>query len=147
MNTTADFSSSLKINQKEKLIHKIREDVPLQPTVVNSQSTEITQEDQVFFQTEDSDLPSEEKLWQRRQEKHNAVHTRPPVITVSYCYINGDCTNTLMQSMEPFNRVPRTLIGKIADPVLLNFKKHLLGLPFDEQTLTTKPRYTHYIGE
>ena len=34
---------------------------------------------------------------------------------------------------------------KNADPVLPNCKNQMPGIPFDEQILKTKPRYTHYI--
>ena len=46
--------------------------------------------------------------------------------------------------MVPFTKVPRMLIEQNADPVLLNFGRQMLGLPFDEQILVTNPRYTHY---
>ena len=63
---------------------------------------------------------------------------------MSQCYMNDNRTNTLLQSMEPFNKVPSRLTEKNVDPVLLNFKKQMLGLPSDGQILATKPRYFHY---
>ena len=65
-------------------------------------------------------------------------------MSVSDCYINDNCTNTLMQKRQPFNKVPRRLIEQNADPVLLTFKKQKLGLHFAEQILTTNPRCTRY---
>ena len=118
--------------------------MPTQPIEVNIQSTGITQEDPVLFPTEDAELPSGEQLWQPEQEKRNAVHTEPPVKSVSHCYINGNCKNTLMQSMETFIKFPRILIEQNTDPVLLNFKRQMPGRPFDEQIFATKPRYIHY---
>ena len=110
---------------------------------VNIQSTGITQEDQLFIATDDTELPSEEQQWQSKQEKNNAVHTQPSVITVSRCYMEDNCTNTMMQRMEQFIKVRGILIEQNAQPVLLNFKKQMLGLPFDEQNLATNPRYIH----
>ena len=140
-NTTADFLSSLDIDPLEKLIVKIREDVPTQPIGFNLQSTGITPEDQVFLHTDEIRLPSEEQLW---QSKRNVVPTEAALITVSHCYINDHCTYTLMQSMERFNKVPRVLIEQNADLVLPNFKRQMLGLPFDEQVLATNLIYTLY---
>ena len=36
---------------------------------------------------------------------------------------------------------------KNAEPVLHNLKNQMLGLPFDEQILTTQRRYTHFNGD
>ena len=104
--------SRFKIDPNGKLIIQIREDVPTQPIEVNIQSNGIAREDQFFFHTEGADFPSEEQLWQRKEEKRNVVHREPLVISTSPCYINDKCTNTLMQSMEPFNKIPRILIEK-----------------------------------
>ena len=73
------------VNPNEKFILKIREEVPTQPIEVNIQSTGTTQEDQVFFPTEDAQMPSEKQLRRRKEEKRNAVHKEPPSITVSHC--------------------------------------------------------------
>ena len=107
MNTAAEILSRLEIDPNEEPIPKIREDVPTEPNEVNNQSTGITQKNQIFFPTEDPKFPSEEQLWQSKQEESNAIHMESPVITVSHCYRNENCRNTLR---EPFNKVPRTLI-------------------------------------
>ena len=38
----------------------------------------------------------------------------------------------------------RILIEQDSDPTLLNFKREMLGLPFDEQNLLNDARYMHY---
>ena len=118
--------------------------MPTQPIEANIQSTGKPQEDDVFFHREDAELPSEEQLCQRKQQKCKALHTEPPVITWSYCYKNDNCTNTLMQKMDQFNKVARRLFEQNAQPLLPNFRRQMLGLPLDEQVLATNPRYIHY---
>ena len=49
MNKTADFLSCLEIDLNKQLNLKIREDVPTQAIKVNTQSTGITAENEVFF--------------------------------------------------------------------------------------------------
>ena len=98
MNSTADFLSCLEVDPNEKLILKIQEDVPTQTIEVNIQSTGLTQDDQVFYHRVHAELPSEEQLWQRKQK------------TLSDSYIDDKCTNTLMQTMETFNKVPSILL-------------------------------------
>ena len=89
-------------------------------------------------------MPSEEQLWQCKEDNRHAVNTKPPVITVSHCYIKDNYTNILIHSMEPFNISSRILIDQNADPVLLNFKGQMLRLPFDNEILGTIPRCNHY---
>ena len=62
---------------------------------------------------------------------------------MSHWHADDSCTITLLHAMEPFNNVPHTLIEQDADPMLLSFKRQLLGLPFDGEILETNPRYTH----
>ena len=38
----------------------------------------------------------------------------------------------------------RILIEQDSDPILLNFKREMLGLPFDEQSFLNDARYMHY---
>ena len=38
----------------------------------------------------------------------------------------------------------RILIEQDSDPTLLNFKREMLGLPFDEQILLNDAGYMHY---
>ena len=54
------------------------------------------------------------------------------------------CTNTILHNVGPFNKVPCLLIEQAADPVLLNFKILILGVPFDEKILAGNFRYSHY---
>ena len=50
------------------------------------ESKGLPQEVQLFFHTEDVELPSAEQLWQCKQEKLNSVQKEFTVITVSQCY-------------------------------------------------------------
>ena len=112
MNTPVDFLHSLENDTNENFLLRVQEDVSTQPIEINIQSIGITQEDQFFFHTEDAELPPKNSYGSVNSKKCDGVHTEPPVITVSHCYINDNCTNILMQRMEPINKVPRTLIEK-----------------------------------
>ena len=91
--------------------------VPTQSIEVNIVSTGIAQEGQVFFETDDVELPSEEQLLKKRQEKFTAVNTEPPVLYIFMLLHNQD-----------------------ADPVLLGFKRKLLGKPLVLSNLGNKSR-------
>ena len=110
---------------------------------LNNDSTAIAQNDQVFFHTDDLDLPSEGHLRQRQQGKGKVVHTEPPIITVSTWNIYEKYTNTVMHKLEPFSKVPPILNEQDAEPMLLYFERRTFGLLFDEKIPATDPRYTH----
>ena len=71
------------MDPKEKLILKIREDIPTKPIQVNIESTGVAQEELVLFDTTDQQETTENEFWRRRKETRNAIPTHPPVITVS----------------------------------------------------------------
>ena len=88
MNTAADFLSRLELDPNEKIILKIREDIPIQPIEVNIESTGIAQEEPVFFDPINQQETTEKELWKRKEEARNTIPNEPPVITVSCYYAN-----------------------------------------------------------
>ena len=47
-------------------------------------------------------------------------------------------------NIEQLTKPSRILLEQDSDPTLLNFKREMLGLPFDEQILLNDARYMHY---
>ena len=82
MNTAADLLSCLEMEPNEKIILKIRDDIPTKPIEVNIESTGIAQEEPVFFDPTDQQETTEKQLWQRKEDVRNATSIDPPVITV-----------------------------------------------------------------
>ena len=77
MNTAADFLSRLETDPNEKIILKIREDIPTKPIEVSIESAGIAQEELVFFDPTDHQKTTEKELWQRKKEARNAIPTEP----------------------------------------------------------------------
>ena len=149
MNTAADFLSSLEmVNEKiiwrnEKIILKIREDNRTKPIELNIDSTGIAQDEPVFFDTTDQQETTENELWKRKGEVRKAIPSEPPVITVSCFYANDLHKDTTIVNIAQLTKPSRILIEQDSDPTLLNFKREMLGLPFDEQILLNDARYMH----
>ena len=146
MNTAADFLSRLEMDPNEKIISKIRVDIPTKPIEVNIESTGIAQEETVFFDPTDRQRTAEKKLWRRKVEARNAIPNDPPVITVSCYYANDLHKDTTIVNIAQLTKPSRIFIEQDSDPTLLNFKSEMLGLPFDEQILLNDARYMHYSG-
>ena len=144
MNTAADFLSLLEVDPNEKNILKIREDIPTKPIEVNIESTGIAQEETVFFDPTDQQETTEKEIWTRKEEARNAIPNDPPVITVSCYYANDLHKDTSIVNITQLTEPSRILIEQDSDPTLLNFKREMLGLSFDEQILLNDARYMHY---
>ena len=132
MNTAVDFLSRLEVDPYEKVILKIREDIPLKPIEVNTEYTGIAQEEPVFFDTTDQQETTENELWKCKVEARIAILNDPPVITVSFYYANDLHKDTTIVNKAQLTKPSRILIEQHSDPTLLNFKCEMLGLPFDE---------------
>ena len=143
-NTAADFLSRLERDPNEKIILKIREDIPTQPIEVNIESTGIAQEETVFFDHTDQQETIEKDLWKRKDKARSAMPNDPPVITVSFYYANDLHKDTSIVHIAQLTKPSRILIELDSDPTLLNCKREMLGLPFDEQILVNDARYMHY---
>ena len=66
------------------------------------------------------------------------------MITVSCYYANDLHNDTTIVNIAQSTKSSRTLIEQDSDPTLLNFKREMLGVPFDEQILLNDARYMHY---
>ena len=144
MNTAADFFFRLEMDPKEKIILKIREDISTKPIEVNIESTCIAQEEKVFHDPTDQQETREKEHWTRKEEARNAIPNDPPVITVSCYYANDLHKDTKIVNIAQLTKPSRILIEQDSDPTLLNFKREMLGLPFDEQILLNDARYMQY---
>ena len=79
-NTAADYLSRHEICPKEKLVLRIREDIPTTPIELNVQSAGVTEEDQIFYT--DDDEETEEQLWQRKKEARSNPTNQLPDISL-----------------------------------------------------------------
>ena len=95
-NTAADFLSRLELDPNEKIILKIREDIPTKPIEVNIESTGIAQEEPVFFNTTDLQQTTEKELWQRKMK-----YEMPYLLThqSSQCHVIMQMTYTKTQQL------------------------------------------------
>ena len=62
MNTATESLSRLEMDPNEKIILKIREDIPTKPIEVNIESTGLAQEEPLFFNTRDQPETTEKNF-------------------------------------------------------------------------------------
>ena len=116
----------------ERIFLKIKEYIPTKPIEVNLDSTGIAQEEPFFFGTTDQQETTEKELWKRKKEARNAIPNDPPVIIVSCFYANDLRKDTTIVNKAQLPKPSRILIEQDSDPLLLIFKREMLGLQFDE---------------
>ena len=133
INAAADFLSRLEMDPNEKKFLKNREHIPTKPIEVNIECTSIAQKEAVFFDTTDQHETTEKELWNRKEEARKAIGNDPEVIIVSCYYSNDLHKDTTIVNIAQLTKPSRILIEQNSDPTLLNFKREMLGLPFDDQ--------------
>ena len=107
------------------------------------ESTGIAKEDPVFFETTEQQETTEKELSKCKEEARNARLNDPPVITVSCYYANDPHNDTTIVNIAQLTKTSRIFIEQDSDPALRNFKRKMLGLPFDEQIFLNDARYMH----
>ena len=155
MNTAADFLFQLDISPKEKVLLQIREDIQTTPIQVNIQSSDIHEEDQVYFLPED-DSETEEDSWGRKQRARKKIYspqehqTDSPAATNKLnpqtenlplvCNSIQDPEQKRMRQLHNETNFPRSLRPhQDQDPVLRNLKLKILKDPYDTQLLNDDP--------
>ena len=84
------------------------------------------------------------ELWKHKEEPRNSILNDPTVITASCYYANDLHKDTKIVNIEQLTKSSRILIEQYSNPTLLNFKRNMLGLLFDEQILLHDARYNRY---
>ena len=73
VNTAADFLSRLELKVTEKICLKIREDIQTTPFEVTTSSSDVADEEQIFFtQADNADESEEQTLLRKEQSRQNA---------------------------------------------------------------------------
>ena len=96
MNTAADYLSRLEMDPNEKIILKIRGDIPTKAIEVNIESTGIAQEEQVFFA-----LQTHKRLQKKNFGNVKRKHEMPslPIRRSSQCRVITRMTYTKTQQL------------------------------------------------
>ena len=149
VNTAADFLSRLELKVTEKICLKIREDIQTTPIEVTTSSSDVADEEHIFFTHEDDAKESEEQTLERKQQsrqnaKQWAANEELPALKTSVKEFTRIDGNTTSYSMNSIKATARIRVEQEVDLVLKNLKLKILGQPFDEVLIMTDSRYKHY---
>ena len=149
VNTAADFLSRLELKVTEKIRLKIREDIPTTPFEVTTSSSDVADEEQIFFTYADDVKESEEQTLERKEQsrqnaKQWAANEESPTLKTSVKEFTKIDGNTTSYSMNGIKATARIRVEQDVDLQLKNLKLKVLGQPFDEVFIMTDSRYKHY---
>ena len=146
VNTSVDFLSRLELKVTEKIRLKIREDIQTTPIEVTTSSSDVPDEEKVFFTQTDNDNESEEQTFDRKeQSKQNAmksaINEQSPIMKTTVKQLTKIDRNTTLYSMNGMKANARIQLEQDVDLVLENMKLKILGQPRDELLILTGSRY------
>ena len=149
VNTAADFLSRLELKVTEKIRLKIREDIHTTPIEVTTSSSDVADEEQIFFTYPDDVKESEEQTLKRKDQsrqnaKQWAANEELQALKTSVKEFTKIDGNTTSYSMNGIKANARIRVEQDVDLVLQNLKLKILGQPFDEVLIMTDSRYKHY---
>ena len=149
VNRAADFLCRLELKVTEKICLKIREDIQTTPIEVTTSSSDVADEEHIFFTHADDAKESEEQtLEQKEQSRQNAkqwaANEKLPALKMSVKEFTEIHGNTTSYSMSSIKATARIRVEQDVDLVLKNLKLKILGQPFDEVLIMTDSRYKNY---
>ena len=137
VNTAADFLFRLELKVTGKIRLKIREDIHTTPIEVTNSSSDVADEEQIFFTHADDGKESEEQtLGQKEQSGQNAkqwaANEESPASKTSVKEFTKIHGNTTSYSMNGIKANARIRVEQDVDLVLKNMKIKILGQPYDK---------------
>ena len=144
-----DFLSRLEFEVTEKIRLKIREDIQTTPIEVTTSSSDVADEEQVFFTQTDNDNESEKQTLERKEQsrqnaKQWAANEESPALKTNVKEFTKIDGNTTSYSINGIKANARIRVEQDVDLVLKNLKLKILGQPYDELLILTDSRYKNY---
>ena len=149
VNTAADFLSRLELKVTEKIRLKIQEDIQTTPIEVTTSSSDVADEEQIFFTSADDVKESEEQTLERKEQsrqntKQLAANEELLALKSSVKEFTKIDGNTTSYSINGIKATARIRVEQDVDLVLKNLKLKILGQPFDEVLIISDSRYKNY---
>ena len=142
VNTAADFLSRLELKVTEKIRLKIIEDIQTTPIEVTPSSSDVADEEQIFFTHADDAKELEEQTLERKEQsrqnaKQWAANEELPALKTSVKEFTKIDGNTTSYSMNGIKATARIRVEQDVDLLLKNLKLKILGQQFDEVLIMT----------
>ena len=116
---------------------------------MTTSSSDVADEEQVFFtQTDNDNEPEEQTLERKEQSRQNAkqrvANEESPALKTSVKEFTKIDRKTTSYSISGIKANARIRVEQDVDLVLKNMKLKILGQPYDEVLILTDSRYKNY---
>ena len=143
--TAADFLSRLELKVTERINLKIREDIQTTHVEVTTFSSDVADEEQLFFTQTDNANESEEQTLERKEQsqqnaKQWAANEKSPALRTSVKEFTKIDGNTTSYSMNGIKANASIRVEQDVNLVLKNMKLKILGQTYDEVSMITDSR-------
>ena len=136
-NTAADFLSRIDLNPKERIELKIREDITIRPIQVNLQSTDVADEEQLFFIPDETIETEEEILLQKEQTRQYARDEETTKIKIAIKETTPIPINKASYTFGAKKEDERIRVEQDSNLVFKAIKKKLICEEYDKHLLQT----------
>ena len=151
VNTVADLLSRRELKVTEKIRVKTREDIQTTPIEVTTSSSDVVDEEELFFTQTYNEKESKEPTLKRKEHsgqvgKQWVANEKPPLLKTrvkDFAKIDGNTTSYCIKGNKANARIR---IEQDVNPVLKNLKLPILVQPHDKVLIATNQRYKHCQG-
>ena len=139
-NTAADFLSRLELTPKERIQLKLRDDIITAPIEVNLQSTDVADEEQLFFLPDEEEESEQEIFARKALSKQRAIDEKEQQnLTTEVTETVHIPLNSAVYAFGAIKENTRIRNEQDADPILKALKLRLLHEEYDKHLLKTEP--------
>ena len=143
-NTAADFLSRLELTPKEKVQLKLRDDILTAPIEVNLQSSDVADEEQLFF-LPDEEEESEQEIFARKALSKQRANDEHKKIFLPVTEVIKIPLNSAVYAFGAIKENARIRNEQDADPLLKALKQRVSHEEYDKHLLKTEPRGRHLL--
>ena len=140
-NTAADFLSRLELSPKEKVQLKLRDDIILtSPIEVNLQSSDVADEEQLFFLPDEEEKSEQEVFARKAESKQRAQEEHENELSTKVTEVIKIPLNSAVYSFGAIKENARIRNEQDADPLPKALKLRISHEECDKHLLKTEPR-------
>ena len=138
--TAAGFLSRLELTPKEKVQLKLRNDTPTSPIEVNLQSSDVADEEQLFFLPDEEEESKQEIFARKALSKQRAIDEHEKEKSTKVTEVIKIPLNSAVCTFGKIKENAKIRNEQDADPLLKTIKLRLLHKEYDKHLLKTEPR-------
>ena len=136
-NTAADFLSRLELTPIENVQLKLRDDILTSPIEVNLQSSNVADEEQLFFLPDEEDESEQEIFARKALSKRRAIDEHEEELSTKVTEVIKIPLNSAVYSFGAIKEKARRRNDQDADPLLKALKQRISHEIYDKHPLKT----------